>query len=165
MPLDLEAASLVRQKVYSTLNAVDNETENGRIWWNAARELFNKLAQAGTDRLQFVPFSAADAVTSPAGIDHGIDAAHQIYMVYAKKRNTATDAYLKVVDDADADSGSTADEKIILALLDGNDEVGVIYPTGLAMANGLVTNSTTTVNGETENAAADAPDGFYVIGS
>lgn len=165
MALSLEAASLVRQKTYAALGGVSNSAEHGNIWWAAVRQLFQLLNAKGVGTLQFVPFSADDAVTAGSGLDAGIDVAHKVYFVYGKKRNTATDTFLRIADDAEADSGSIDNGVIGLAYLVGDDEAAAIYPTGLAMANGLVINATTTYNGETESAAADAVDGFVVIGA
>ena len=166
MALSLEAASQVRQKVYSTFGGVTNETSNSSLWWNAARELFNTLNTRGVTRLQFVPFDDATATTGD-GQDHGIDAAHQIYMVYCKKRGTSTGAYLQVFDDADNDSEVVADLRISLGLLEANQEVGVVYPGGLTMADGLVTTFATAASADssTQSTAGDGGDGFYVIGA
>lgn len=166
MALSLESSSLVRQKVYAALNGVTNESSNSRLWWNAARELFNKLQQTGVSQLQFVPFNDTDATTGD-GQDHGIDATHQIYMVYCKKRGTATDSYLQVFDDADNDSEVVADLRLSAALLVANQEFCAIYPEGLDMADGLVTTFATAASADssTQSSAGDGGDGFYVIGA
>jgi len=160
MALSTESPSLVRQKVYNTLNGASNSTQNGRLWWAAARELFNILQTRGAGNLQFVPFDAADTHN-----DLGIDAAHKIYMVYGKKRNTATDTFVRVTDDDEADSITLTQGVIELAYLVGDAEAAVFYPEGVDMANGLVVNQLTAFDGETEGAAADLVDGFIVIGA
>lgn len=166
MALSLESASLVRQKVYNALGGVSAETENHRVWWNAAREVFNGLARKGIDTLQFVEIDATTATTDD-GQDFGIDAAHQVYFVYVKKAATATDSYLQVIDDADNDSEVPGDVRIVLGLLESGDEAGAIYPEGLTMADGLVATFATTPSADsaTQSAAADAGNGFIVIGA
>jgi len=166
MALSLESANLVRQKVYAALGGVTNETENHRVWWNAARELFNGLTRKGISTLEFVPFNDTDA-TSGDGQDHGIDAAHKVYMVYVEKLGTATDSYLKVIDDADNDSEVQADVRIVLGLLVANQEAGAFYPEGLDMADGLVTTFATAAGQDsaTQSTAGDGGNGFYVIGA
>jgi len=166
MALSLESSSLVRQKVYSALGGVSAETENHRVWWNAARELFNGLTRKGIDTLQFIEIDASTATTGD-GQDFGIDAAHQVYMVYVKKLATATDTYLQIYDDADNDSEVVADLRIVLALLESADEAGALYPEGLAMADGIVATFATAASADsaTQSAAADAGNGFIVIGA
>lgn len=166
MALSLESANLVRQKVYAVFNGVSNESVNTSIWWNATRELFNTLNNKGITQLQFVEFDDASATTAD-GQDHGIDAGHKIYMVYCKKRGTATDTYLQVYDDADNDSEVIADLRISLAVLLANQEVAAFYPTGLDMVDGLVTSFATAASADsaTQSTAGDGGDGFYVIGA
>lgn len=166
MALSLEDAAQVRQKVYSTLGGVTNETANAQLYWKATRELFNILQRRGITKLQFVEFGDADA-TAGDGQDHGIDAAHQIYMVYCKKQGTSTASYLKVIDDADNDSEVPGDIRVTLGLLEANQEVVALYPGGLTMADGLVTTFATGASQDsaTQSTAGDGGDGFYVIGA
>lgn len=168
MALALENANLVRQKVY---NALQNQTGTSAgsgdpSAWYAFKSFFlNQAANKGNPDLQFVPFNATDGTTGD-GQDHGIDAACQLLAVYVKKTATATDAWFRVIDDADNDSEVVGDVKLEIALLEANDVFFGFYPNGLPFADGVVTTSTTTPGDTaTQSSAGDAANGFLILGA
>jgi hypothetical protein len=113
------------------------------------------------------PDLSFEAFTSTSIDDAGgevlVDAACTLYAVYSKKRNTATDAYLVILDDATDDAGGATDARVVLPHLVGNDEAFAIFPQGIAMATGVVAKSYTDFDGTTDTSAGDAPDGFCIV--
>lgn len=119
--------------------------------------LFSYLAQFKQNPdLQFVPFdhlTGSDTVIA--------DAACKLYMLLLKK-TTTTAAYFKGSDHASA-SSSTAPE---FELRQNTAEEDVmIFPDGLALANGLTISSDTTSDGNTGSSAGDGAKGFAIIGA
>lgn len=157
----LEGANLVWQRVNEFLL-----TKNGSPVERAAflRSLKQWLAtQKGNPKLQYVSFTdvTTDAVTTPEVSTGGCT----IYALFAKKQNTATDAYFKVNDHATtAGGGSGANMKICLPLLVGNDEIAVIFQPGLIFATGIAVASETTAAGGADTTSGDGPNGFFIIG-
>lgn len=157
----LEGANLVWQRVNKALWATSGSPVEKAAF---LRTLKNWLAtQKGNPRLQFVSFSnvTTDAQVSPEVSASGAT----IYAIFAKKQNTATDAYLKVNDSATVAGGASgADMKICIPLLVGNDEVAIIFQPGLIFATGIVVASETTAAGGTDTTTGDGPNGFMIIG-
>lgn len=158
----LEGANLVWQRVNEMMATV-----NGSPVQKAAflRSLKSWLAtQKGNPKLQYASFSnvaAADVATVPEISTGGCT----LYAVYAKKQNTATDAYFKVNDSATVCGGASgANMKICVPLLVGNDEVAAIFQPGLVMATGIRVSSETTAAGGTATTSGDGPNGFVIVG-
>ena len=157
MALSLESAGLVRQKTRAI-------TLNPFVFY-ALKAFFLYHAQKGNADLQFLPIDATSSTTGD-GQDHGIDAACQLYFAYVKKENEGTDAWFRIIDDADNDSEVVGDVRVEAALLEGNDVFVGVYPDGLPFADGVVTNFTTTPGDTaTEVTAAQAGNGFLIIGA
>lgn len=109
-------------------------------------------------------FLAFDSLTiDDSGGQVLADAATTVYFVYAKKRNTATDAYLVLLDDATDDTGGATDARLSVVLQSGNDEVALFFPQGIDMATGVVAKAYTDYDGTTDSTAGDAPDGFVIV--
>ncbi len=157
----LEGANLVWQRVNEFLL-----TKNGSPIQRAAflRSLKLWLAtQKGNPKLQYLSFTdvTTDAVTTPELSTGGCT----IYALYAKKQNTATDAYFKVNDSATTAGGANgANVKITLPLLVGNDEIAVIFQPGLVFATGIAVASETTAAGGSDTTSGDGPNGFFIVG-
>jgi len=168
MALALENALNVRNRVKNALGALGVGTTAGSgdpsLQYAFKSFFLNQAANKGNPDLQFVPITAAGATTGQ-GEDHGIDAACQVYAIFVKKTATATDSYYNLADDADADSEIAGDGRVVLALLEAGDYAIVFYPNGLPLAAGAVSSFTTTSKGETESAAADAGNGFLILGN
>lgn len=94
------------------------------------------------------------------------DAASTLHAIFVRKRNTATDAFVKFNDSATATAGGAngANMQICIPLLVGKDEVLYLAGTpGQVLANGFATRSETTGAGGTNSASGDGPDGFIII--
>lgn len=105
--------------------------------------------------MEYVPFADLTADTVIA------DAACKALVYYAKKQNTATDAFFKAVDHATTAAGTTF--ALCAELNVGNDVFIGAYPEGLAMASGITLVSSTTDTGSTDTSSGDGPDGFVII--
>jgi hypothetical protein len=168
MALSTENALLVRQKVY---NALQNQTGttagsgDPSAWYAFKSWFLSMAANKGNPNLQFVSFNATDAVAGD-GQDHGIDAACKLYAVYVKKTSTTTDTWFRVIDDADNDSEVVGDVRLEIALIGANDVFFGFYPNGLDITDGVVSTFTTTPGDTaTQSDAADAGNGFLILGS
>jgi hypothetical protein len=109
--------------------------------------------------LQLVDFADLAAAVNP------LDGAMRVYAVYAKKQGTATDAFLKLFDDAATDTAGNA--RLTLGILEASRDALVFYPDGLALASGIVLGSYTApigAGGVTATTAGDGPNGFMLVG-
>lgn len=161
MALSLEAANLVRQKVYAALQGGDNPTAKQKLWWVTARAFFDQWVDQGNATLQFIPYSEADADDADGtGL---ADAACKVYLFYVNKRGTATtENTTKLFDHATADTTST-DQVMGLTTAASGQEALMIYPTGFSMAVGVTVTQHTTPEGTSDG--SDGGDGFVVIGA
>lgn len=129
------------------------------------RELKTYIAtQLGNPQLQFIPFTAEQIVT--AGGFAALDVPGTLYAVYAKGRRTSgtTSAFFQVF----AQANNTASTTLIVLLnrfKAAGQSFGYVNPAGLAIETAITLASDTTVAGDTESSAADACDGFIVIGA
>lgn len=158
MALALQSANLVRQKtrMYTLNPFVFYSLKAFFLWW---------ATNKGNADLQILDIDATTATTGD-GQDHGIDEACQLYFVYVKKLATATDAYYKLYDDADNDSEEAGDIRVDVALLEASDIFVGTYPDGLPLAAGVASSFTTAGgDGATQSGAADAGNGFLIIGA
>jgi hypothetical protein len=94
-----------------------------------------------------------------------VTGAGRVYAVYGQKTNTATDAYLVILDDATNDAGGATDARVSLIFQEGLDEAFLIYPDGVTFADGVVGKSYTDYDGTTDSTAGDAPNGFVIVGA
>ncbi len=154
MALTTESAGRVRTKA--------REYTRSPLILNSLKALFMYLSSYKKDtNLAFLPFDSTlidDATGSVL-----CDAACTVYAVYGKKRNTATDSYLVIFDDATDDAGAATDARIVLPFLVGNDEAFAVFPAGIAMGTGVVGKAYTDFDGTTDSSAGDAPDGFVIV--
>lgn len=158
MAIALETSSNVWHKVAKALTNASP----------AAQEAFRGLRkwlveQGGNPDLQFVPFSAALLVVNTGYSPIG--AACSVYGVYAKNAGTGdgTDSFFALHDAADNASAAL----FAAVIQDDNDEIVAAYPRngGLAFATDLTLSAATTIGGATESAAANACDGFVIVGA
>lgn len=154
MPLSLESAGRVRQKTREF-------TRNPAVFY-ALKSFFLYHSQKGNADLQLVFLSDGD-LTGTDGVV-AMDAACVLYVAFLRKRSTATDAYLKLYDNA-TDDTTAADERVTLATLEASEDLFMTFPQGLDMATGIVATSHTTSNGTTDSTAGDSGDGFLIIGA
>lgn len=157
----LEGANLVWQRVNESM-----WTQNSSPVTRAGflRELKKWLAtQKGNPKLQYLSFS--DVTTGAVTVPELSTGGCTIFAIYAKKQNTATDAYFKVNDSASTAGGANgANMKITLPLLVGNDEIAVIFQPGLVFATGVAVASETTAAGGSNTSSGDGPNGFLIVG-
>lgn len=155
MALSLQSANLVRQKALRA-NTLDPAV------FDALKAFFLRHSSKGNLDLQYIPFGDAD-VTGTDGVV-AADAATVLYAVYVKKGSTATDAFLKLFDDATND-GTAGDEMITLPLAEANESHILVFPSGIPFATGIVVTAHTTSNGTTDSTAGDAGSGFLIVGA
>ena len=161
MALSLEAANLVRQKVYAAIQGGDNPSAKTRLWWTTARTFFDQWVDQGNNTLQFLPYSEVDA--DVANGTPLADAACKVYLFYVNKRGTATtENTTKLFDNATVDT-TTTDQALSLQTAASGQEAMMIYPTGFSMAAGVTVTQHTTPEGTTDG--SDGGDGFVVIGA
>lgn len=154
MALSLQSAGLVRQKTRAiTLDPAVFEI---------LKAFFRRHSSKNNNDLQYIPIADAD-ITGTDGVV-AADAACTLYVVYIKKGTTATDAFFKLYDDATND-GTAGNERITLPLLEASESHILVFPQGIPFATGIVATSHTTSNGTTDSTAADAGDGFIIVGA
>ena len=154
MAITLEAANLVRQKAR-------RYTRNPLVSY-ALKSFFSYHSARGNADLQLIYTDDAD-VTGTDGIPVA-DAASVVYVVFVKKRGTATDSYFKLYNNATVDT-TTTDAALVIPLLEASEDQIAIFPAGLSMATGVVATSHTQALGTTDSTAGDSGDGFVIIGA
>lgn len=154
MALSLESANRVRQKA--------REWTRDPLIHSALQAFFHRHSQKGNADLQLIELDDAD-LTGTDGVVSA-DAACVVYVLFVRKRGTATDAYVKLFDDA-TDDGTAGDGRVVLPLLEASEDNILFFADGLDMAAGVVSTSHTTYSGTTDSTAGDAGDGFLIIGA
>jgi hypothetical protein len=169
MALATVNANLVRRAVFNYLTSMATGTSAGAgdpsaVY--AAKSFFlNLAANKGNPDLQFVTFNATDAVAGD-GQDLGIDAACKLYLAFVKKTATAVDSWFRILDDADNDSEVVGDVVVEIKLNAASDQALLWFPNGIDFADGVVVTFTTTPGDTaTQSSAADAGNGFLVLGA
>jgi hypothetical protein len=128
------------------------------------KELKTYIAtQLGNPQLQFVPFTA-EQITTNLGYSPDVDG-NTVYAVYAKGRRTSGTTSSFFALHAATDNSATT-TTITTARFKATGQVfAAVYPTGLACETELTVSAATAVGGATESSAADAADGFVVVGA
>lgn len=157
----LEGANLVWQRV-NEFTENDNCSPVQRSAFLRTLKLW-LATQKGNPKLAFLTFTN---VTTDAQVVPSLDTGGcTIFAVFAKKQNTATDAFFKFNDSATVSGGANgANMRFLIPLLVGNDEVAVIFQPGLIFATGIVVSSETTAAGGTDSTSGDGPNGFFIVG-
>lgn len=130
------------------------------------KELKAHMAQVkGHPDMQFLPFT--DANTVNAGGTVLATGVAKLIAAYVKKdgtsgTGTATDAVVKLMDDATDDTG-TADVVAALVLLAADDQRVYVDPQGMPLAAGLVVTAHTGGLGSTDSTAGDVGNGFALV--
>lgn len=127
----------------------------------ALRSLFKHMQALGNPDLQLKVYdqtSNSDTVIA--------DVACKLYALYIKKPSgSTTDAWLKGSNHATV---AAANGDIVVYLQGtggGGREYCPVFHDGLLLSTGLTIASHTTVNGSTDSADADSPNGFAIIGA
>ena len=128
------------------------------------RELKTYVAtQLGNPQLQFIPYTAEQIVTDTGY--QAADTAGTLYAAYAKGRRTTGTTASFVALHAATTNGATTTTIWTTRFKAVGQATAAIYPNGLAVETAFTLSAATTVGGATESSAADAADGFIVIGS
>lgn len=158
MALSLQDGIFVWQKVSKALAGANPGISQ------PFRELKTYIAtQLGNPQLQFIPFTAEQIVTNTGF--QAADAAGSLYALYAKGRRTTGTTSSFVALHAAADNSATTTTIVTTRFKAVGQAMGAVYPQGLAVETAFTLSGATTVGGSTESSAADAADGFIVIGA
>lgn len=155
MALSLESANLVRQKTRMYVR-------NPMVFYTLKAFFLYHSQRNNNADLQLVYLDDAD-VTGASGVVSA-DSACTLYVVFLRKRATATDSYLKLYDDA-TDDTTAASERVTIATLEASEDHIAVFPQGMTMATGIVATSHTTSSGTADSTAGDSGDGFIIIGA
>lgn len=158
MAIALQGSNKVWMKVR---NALANASPGAQLQF---KELKMWLAtQKKNPDLQFVPFSAAD-VSTDTGSTPVVGAA-TLYAIYAVAARTsgATASFLSAHDATT--NGATTTTVFTAKINAAGQEVVMISPSGLPLATDLTLSAATAVGGATESSAADAANGFAIVGA
>lgn len=153
--LSTEDANLVRQKA---LHYAAQQNGGDPMLALILKAFFRHMSEdRGNPDLEFVPF--AD-LTSDTVLASG---ALSLYFLYARKQNTATDAFLTLTDHATVSDGSAGFLQLEQTV--ATEESYAVFRKGLAQALGITANSSTTVGGTTDSTSGDGADGFVIMGA
>lgn len=158
MALSLQDGIQVWQKVAKALaNANPGVTQ-------PFREFKTYFAtQLGNPQLQFIPFTAEQIVTNTGF--QAADAAGTLYAYYAKGRRTTGTTASFVALHAAADNAATTTTIFTERFKAVGQVAAGLFPAGIAVETAFTVSAATTVGGPTESSAADAADGFILIGA
>jgi hypothetical protein len=158
MALSLQDGVQVWQKVKQALTNANPATQN------AFRVLREYIATQGQNpQLQFVPFTAAQIVTNNGFA--AADVACTLYGVYANGARTTgtTSAFFAI--HAAADNSATTTTILTERFKATGQSFGAVFPSGMAVETALTVSCATAVGGATESSAADAANGFVLVGA
>ncbi len=155
MALSLQNALFVRQKAFQVARSANAEL------FHLLKSFFLDWAMnRGNEDLQFIPFTEAEC--GAAGGTVKVTGSGKVYVVYIKKKDTATANYFKLYDSA-TDDVTQANARLALPLTAAKQEKLATDISGLPFTNGLVVTQHTTLFGETDG--ADGGDGFIIVGA
>jgi len=155
MAITLEAANLVRQKTRLY-------TRDPYVAGVLKTFFHNHSTNKGNADLQLVYVDDTD-LTGTDGVIVA-DAACVLHLAFIRKRGTATDSYFKLYDNASVDT-TTTDARVVIPLLEANEDNIVVFPDGIDMAAGIVATSHTQALGSSDSTAGDSGDGFVILGA
>lgn len=160
MAIATQSANLVWQKVKNALSAANaNPAAQG-----AFQDLKFWLSQQKKNiDLQFIPFAAEDIVTN-GGYCPDVDAC-TVYGVWVKgRRTTGTTSSFFALHDA-TDNSATTTTILTERFKATGQEFSWVSGVGQPIATDITLSAATAVGGATESSAADAGDGFVIIGA
>lgn len=158
MALVLEDGAKVWRKVDQALTNAGPEAQRT---FKGLRDFL--VQQKGNPTLQFLPFSAAQAIA--AGGTDLVGAASTVYGWYAKAARTTgtTSSFLAL--HAAADNTATTTTLVTDRIKLTGQRFSYVTGFGLAAETGLTISAATAVGGATESAEADAANGFVIVGA
>ena len=165
MALTTANANLARQKAYNAVYGTSKSTSLVSPYhFYAIKALFLHLAaNKGNPDLQFAAYSAEQATTNLG--TSLIGGACTLYAWYGRARRTSgTTSSFQAIHDAADNSATTTTVDTALIKLTGNAFM-IVHPDGIALATDAVISAATAVGGATESSAADATDGFIIVGA
>jgi len=164
MAVSTQNANLVRQKAYNAVYSPLGTTTSAISPYHfyAIKAFFlHWAANKGNPDLQFIPFTAEQAVTN-LGTDLTTGAG-TLYVWFAKaRRTTGTTAAFVALHDA-ADNSATTTTLATQKINATGQQYILVHPNGVPFATSLAISSATAVGGATESATADAADGFVIV--
>lgn len=167
MPLTTQNANLVRQKAYNAVYGTGTGTSTNSVspyHFYAIKALFLHFAANKLNPdLQFAAYTAEQATTNLG--TSLIGGASTLYAWYGKaRRTTGTTASFQAIHDA-ADNSATTTTVDTVKIAAVGQQFLIVHPNGVALATDAVISAATAVGGATESAAADATDGFIIVGA
>lgn len=166
MALSLESANKVRQKAVAAVGTQDKGTSAGQntAVYFALKAFFADWAiNHGNADLQWIPFSTTDVTTntgySPIG---GVTST--VYFVYARNPGLGdgTNAYIRLYND----TTNTTNTLAYVTGLISDDFDSFVFVSGKGIVYGTdLTISSDTGTDATESAAANAANGFVIVGA
>jgi hypothetical protein len=166
MTIALQEQHLVWQKVAAALAGSTGSTRNSGL---SAQLQFKSLRQylathkGPQVKLQFIPFTAEDIVTN-TGYSPDVDAS-TLYAVYANGRRTTgtTSAFFAI--HAATTNGATTTTIMTARFKAAGQAFVFTSGDGIAVETELTISAADAVGGATEATAADAADGFVLVGA
>lgn len=167
MALTLANANIARQKAYIAVYGLGTGTSTNTIspyhFYGIKAFFLHWAANKGNLDIQFIPYTAEQAVTNLG--TSLVGGACTLYVWWGKARRTSgTTASFQAIHDAADNSATTTTVDTALVKLTGNQFL-FVHPNGVAIATDVVISAATAVGGATESAAADATDGFVIVGA
>lgn len=173
MALSTANANLARQKAYNAVygSGTDNvhaasptDRRVSPYHFYAVKSFFlHMAANKGNPDLQFIPYSA-EQITTNGGYNPDVDACH-LYMWFIRgRRASGTTASFQDLHDATTNGATTT--TVATQLLNAAGQTAMfVWPDGFPIATDITLAAADAVGGATESAAADASDGFLIIGA
>jgi hypothetical protein len=158
MALSLQDGVQVWQKVKQGLV---NANPASQAAFRVLREYL--ATQGGNPQLQYIPYTAAQIVTNTGF--QAADAACTVFGVYGNGARTSGTTAAFFALHAAADNAATTTTIFTTRLKVTGQSFAAIFPFGLACETALTPSCATAVGGATESSAADACNGFVLIGA
>lgn len=157
MAISTQNANLVRQKTFMI-------NRNPGVFYALKAFFLHLAANKGNPDLQLVNVDGTSMASDGGAADQVIaNAACTLYAVYLKKVGS-TAVWFKVGDSATVAAGDGTDV-LTHKLTTLAQEDLLLYPTGMAFANGISIEEDTTSTGTTRTLAANRADGFIILGA
>lgn len=165
MALSTANANLARQKAYNAVYGTGTTTRPvSPFHFYAVKALFLHLAvNKGNPDLQFIPYSA-EQITANGGYSPDVDACKLYAWFIRGRRTSGTTASFQDLHDATTNGATTT--TVATQLLNATGQTAFFFwPDGFPIATEVTLAAATAVGGPTESSAADASDGFIIVGA
>lgn len=167
MALTTESAGRVRQKAYEAVYGTGTGTSTDTVspyHFAGIKAFFSHWAANKLNPdLQFIAYTAEQATTNLG--TSLVGGACTLYVWFVKGRRTSgTTAAFEALHDAADNSATTTTVNTVKLNLAGQQAL-IVHPNGFIIATDVVISSATAVGGATESTAANADDGFVIVGA